>query len=398
MERAFGADFSDVHVHTDAQADGLNRSLEARAFTAGQDLFFRHGEYNPDSSRGQELIAHELTHVMQQSGERGASDKAQTVASSPVLQRKNLVQAGAKGLTDDKTLLALIGDGRQANTYSKSAPESANKAEALNKAGEVNAKLGSEIASNAVTARISHKDGSVRWTSGSEKDNFNKKNINALDPFFYRVHAPFKEGDKKESLELVFQHALNFTGYVVWIKDSSNKATTNWVSMYEKYSNKPLKGTDKFSNVHDISDNAKLIDLTSGGEEKHLDAYTKIAGEGARWQCVRKHAANLQNDSYFFTRAPSDATKVWAITFQTLWGAWASDFNKAYNIPDSAVVKAIMTLETKCDKGSVNKPLSDMRESVDYDLDSGQSYVKPKDAEVTPVSNQSAATSAVQNK
>ena len=67
MERSFGADFGSVRVHADSEADSLNRSLRARAFTTGQDLFFRSGEYNPDSRRGQELIAHELTHVLQQS-------------------------------------------------------------------------------------------------------------------------------------------------------------------------------------------------------------------------------------------------------------------------------------------------------------------------------------------
>ncbi|MGH7807800.1 MAG: DUF4157 domain-containing protein, partial [Thermodesulfobacteriota bacterium] len=57
----FGADFSGVRVHTDTQSDKLNQSLNARAFTTGQDIFFRKGEYNPGSSSGQELLAHELT-------------------------------------------------------------------------------------------------------------------------------------------------------------------------------------------------------------------------------------------------------------------------------------------------------------------------------------------------
>jgi hypothetical protein len=66
MGQAMGADFSEVKVHTDAQADKLNKSVQARAFTKGQDVFFRQGEYNPGSRGGQELLAHELTHVLQQ--------------------------------------------------------------------------------------------------------------------------------------------------------------------------------------------------------------------------------------------------------------------------------------------------------------------------------------------
>ena len=70
MEPAFGADFSGVRVHTGAQSDTLNRELNARAFTTGQDIFFRQDAYNPGNSSGRELIAHELTHVVQQNGDK----------------------------------------------------------------------------------------------------------------------------------------------------------------------------------------------------------------------------------------------------------------------------------------------------------------------------------------
>ncbi|QLE45704.1 DUF4157 domain-containing protein (plasmid) [Nostoc sp. C052] len=68
MEQAFEADFSRVKVHTDTQADQLNQSIQAKAFTTGQDVFFRQGAYEPGSLGGQELLAHELTHVVQQNG------------------------------------------------------------------------------------------------------------------------------------------------------------------------------------------------------------------------------------------------------------------------------------------------------------------------------------------
>ncbi len=68
MGQAMGADFSGVRVHTDAKSDQLNKSIQAKAFTTKQDVFFRKGTYNPTSRDGQELIAHELTHVVQQCG------------------------------------------------------------------------------------------------------------------------------------------------------------------------------------------------------------------------------------------------------------------------------------------------------------------------------------------
>jgi hypothetical protein len=80
MEQAFGADFSGVKVHTDGQSDQLNQSIQARAFTTGQDIFFRQGQYEPGSKGGQELLAHELTHVVQQNGGSGKNDGVQTQA------------------------------------------------------------------------------------------------------------------------------------------------------------------------------------------------------------------------------------------------------------------------------------------------------------------------------
>lgn len=77
MEQAFGADFSGVRVHTGSQSDELNQSIQARAFTTGQDIFFRQGEYQPSNPGGQELLAHELTHVVQQTGSAVQSKEQQ---------------------------------------------------------------------------------------------------------------------------------------------------------------------------------------------------------------------------------------------------------------------------------------------------------------------------------
>ncbi len=66
MESAFGADFGGVRIHTDSQSDTLNESLSARAFTTAKDIFFGQGEYSPGSAEGERLLAHELTHVVQQ--------------------------------------------------------------------------------------------------------------------------------------------------------------------------------------------------------------------------------------------------------------------------------------------------------------------------------------------
>lgn len=68
MEQGFGADFSDVNVHAGPEAHDLNSRVQAKAFTTGNDIFFQRGHYDPSTTDGQELLAHELTHVVQQGG------------------------------------------------------------------------------------------------------------------------------------------------------------------------------------------------------------------------------------------------------------------------------------------------------------------------------------------
>jgi hypothetical protein len=106
MERAFGADFGGLRVHTGAQADMLARSIQAKAFTTGQDVFFRQGAYEPGSRGGKESIAHELTQVKKQSGgavQRLPLEEETSSIEGPgeSLQRKEEEKANLTGLPDD---------------------------------------------------------------------------------------------------------------------------------------------------------------------------------------------------------------------------------------------------------------------------------------------------------
>lgn len=67
MESRFGADFSGIRIHTGREAVQMSRDLNARAFTAGNDIYFNEGEYQPHTHSGGHLLAHELTHTIQQS-------------------------------------------------------------------------------------------------------------------------------------------------------------------------------------------------------------------------------------------------------------------------------------------------------------------------------------------
>lgn len=84
MEPRFGHDFSKVRVHADGQAAGSARALNALAYTSGQSIVFGAAQYNPGNDAGRRLLAHELTHVVQQS--------PRSSSASPALQRKVILQ------------------------------------------------------------------------------------------------------------------------------------------------------------------------------------------------------------------------------------------------------------------------------------------------------------------
>jgi len=95
MEANLGHEFSEVRVHTDAQAAEAARQVRARAFTLGKNVVFGAGEYTPETVQGRRLLAHELTHVVQQGQSRQLSPashpnpaaKLQQTPSGPSLQR-----------------------------------------------------------------------------------------------------------------------------------------------------------------------------------------------------------------------------------------------------------------------------------------------------------------------
>ena len=66
MENSFGADFSNVKIHTGNESIQMNRELNAKAFTVGSNIYFNEGQYRPQSAEGKHLLAHELTHTVQQ--------------------------------------------------------------------------------------------------------------------------------------------------------------------------------------------------------------------------------------------------------------------------------------------------------------------------------------------
>ncbi|KPM56709.1 hypothetical protein CcI49_26645 [Frankia sp. CcI49] len=94
MEGHLGADLSAVRIHTDGAAATLNRAVQAEAFTTGSDVFFSPGRYDPTSPTGRGLLAHELTHVVQQTS--GAGGPGGTVSHPDDPAEREAAAVGAQ--------------------------------------------------------------------------------------------------------------------------------------------------------------------------------------------------------------------------------------------------------------------------------------------------------------
>ncbi len=83
METGFGANFENVNIHTGADAASLSNQIQAKAFTKGNDIYFNQGQYNPTSKEGKHLLAHELTHTLQQGASPSKSGLNTTLQRAP---------------------------------------------------------------------------------------------------------------------------------------------------------------------------------------------------------------------------------------------------------------------------------------------------------------------------
>ncbi|MCP5107596.1 MAG: DUF4157 domain-containing protein [bacterium] len=108
FEPRFGQDFSRVRVYTGSDVARVNRSLNAHAFTKGRDIYFGAGNYSPGTSSGKKLLAHELTHVVQQNGADVQTKNRDNKNPDPIIQSKlvtpgQMVQKYGKNVHFDMT-------------------------------------------------------------------------------------------------------------------------------------------------------------------------------------------------------------------------------------------------------------------------------------------------------
>jgi hypothetical protein len=107
MAPRFGADFGGVRIHTGGEAVQMSKELKAQAFTHGQDVYFGAGRYEPATDAGKRLLAHELTHVVQQGGGGSTSSLPRDGKHAPIQQHLSRIpriqrNPGKNGDDDEK--------------------------------------------------------------------------------------------------------------------------------------------------------------------------------------------------------------------------------------------------------------------------------------------------------
>lgn len=353
--------------------------------------------------------------------------------SNVTSQRKELDDLKGGASTGTGTLVA-TSDTRSYKTFEKTLPQVDSKEKALNKAAEANGVLGGYVHGNNNTAGIlATPNGSGKrhifetghsFTKGeftkakrvkfvsttnissfpTNIDNgkkyydtlnptipgggvgqaivnsitnpFNKANVQTIDPFTYKYKIKYNDSDQ---LGVTYQHADQWTGYVVKIEDAG---TGGEIPMADVGNNKKtttgLPG--QYSNRHADTGDDVLSSMISPGStkteeknEENLDAMTKIAGEGARWISVRKHSSKLTNNTKFFVRTTENKIKY--VTFQALWLSWASAFDKAYDITDADLRDKIINEPGKFKNSGVQDgTIEDYTTDADYDVTNAKSY------------------------
>ena len=123
MSESFGVDFSGVRIHTGRSSRQMNNELHSRAFTHGMNIHFNAGEYQPDNSSGQRLMAHELTHVVQQNG---------GLARKPVTQKSQ-----GSGLAQAKMRGPVVSSVSRPTIHRKFKGTDGKKVKMTNKAGKI---------------------------------------------------------------------------------------------------------------------------------------------------------------------------------------------------------------------------------------------------------------------
>ena len=182
MESRFGTDFSDVRVHTDSQATEMAKTLNAQAFTRGKDIYFGAGRYAPRTTSGDRLLAHELTHVIQQRSLPAIQGFPPSLSrlsteNSEIIYRQPADATGTEAVTPSKPAAGIAPGVMELKGKPTFEPEGATAEYFESKnSGKVNVRFGKMA------------KGTINVTkTGSGKYNINKEPIPLSHPIFAQI-------------------------------------------------------------------------------------------------------------------------------------------------------------------------------------------------------------------
>lgn len=184
------------------------------------------------------------------------------------------------------------------------------------------------------------------------------------DEFFQaNVFAKYKTLIKKRktTLILTYHYGKDWSGYVVKVSKKNNTTDVNAVMKSDSgvvYKGPGEKIFPQYSHRHTSSVTNPILEdakkkVNSVPFEERADTYTKLAGEGARFDCVRRNIEKIKDDTVFFSskfiNASTDLNdSIPGVTFRDLWLSWKESFDKRYNIPDQDVAGHLES-NLKCD-------------------------------------------------
>lgn len=197
----------------------------------------------------------------------------------------------------------------------------------------------------------------TNWeTSESGACIYNDVNSTKMNPFQVPIQSVFPVTQDEDYTIILYYHFGPFNhGYIVQIYDNGS----NGIMSYEQ-----MLSEGEYRNIHNTTQNDTILNQTNDKNDNiKFDSYTKLAGEGARFQCVRNHIKKIRNNSKFFTfktkQNQNNRRQIKYVYFHTLWSSWGDKYNHKFNIPNNEVINKL----------SDNGDISNIEIDYDFNLD-----------------------------
>lgn len=307
---------------------------------------------------GAQAMSIGLSQANTSQGDMSAISAPAQRTSKAALQRKRYDPKGSTYQDDSENVwldknLAQVG-----HVFTQDAGTQDTRVKLIEKFAGAGEAVGSAVAgSNWITA-----------ASDYNKPGIDKK----IDPFRLRVSGVHSVN---KNLALDYHFGPYNLGYVVKVNDNGNASS---MATRDQLTDNKKGIAASYSNQHhdtggsDLENTANAIDVgrKQSENEASLDANTKMAGEAARFNCVKNQLLNLRDNTYFFTH--TEERDVQWVTFADLWLTWSATFGKDFGINDGRVQTAVASDSLKKLAGKIARGSGGpdkITTLVDYNLD-----------------------------